>query len=124
MFFTRRAGERYKDRGDNADYDFTLGSFIRDGDWHELDLSSIAGAKAQLVHIRLMGKHNATDVELNFRTNGNSNERNIAMLRIIVADIYNSVDIDIYTDVDGKIEYKGTTGAFSEIYLSVRGWWG
>ena len=122
MFFTRRAGERYKNRGDNADYDFTAGAFTRDGNWHELDLSSIVGAKAQLVHLRLMGKYNAADVELKFRTNGNINETNIAMLRILVADIYNAVDIELYTDVDGKVEYKGTAGAFSEIYLSVRGW--
>lgn len=122
MFFTRRAGERYKDRGDNAAYDFVFSDFTRDGNWNDLDLSNITGAKAQLVHLRVMAKHNATNVELNFRTKGNSNSLNIGMLRILVVDIYNAVELWVYTDVAGKIEYKCTTGTFSEIYLSVRGW--
>lgn len=122
MFFTRRAGERYINRGDNPDYDFSIGGFTRDGNWNDLDLSGIIGTGRKLVHIRLMGKHNATDVELNFRTNGNSNDRNIGMLRVLTANIYNSVEFWIYTDVDGKVEYKCPAGIFSEIYLSVRGW--
>lgn len=122
MFFSRPVGHRYIDRGDPSAYDYTFSAFTKDNNWHELDLSSIIGTGHKLVHCRLIIKDGVTDVEINFRQNGNSNSFNLFVGRVLTAGIYNAYDFFVYCDIDGVIEYKATNAAFSEIYLLVRGW--
>ena len=117
--------ERYIDRGDPADFDFTLASLITDGDYHDLDLSSIvpeAGAN-HLVHLRFQIMDNAAGMIFFLREKGNSNPYNSLAAATIVADTYTFFDGFVMLDANRKVEYWASNTTWTGIYILVRGWW-
>jgi len=113
----------FVDRGDPSAVDFTETSLTTDGTWRDLDLSAIvgAGAKAVLLSVRITDNQTAT--EFSFRKNGNSNTINISKLNTQVANLPFYLDVIVPLDANGKIEYMGSNTPFSDISITVRGWW-
>jgi len=115
--------EMYIDRGDPAAYDKAKEDLTIDGAWHDWDVSTIvpAGAKAVLLIGHLEG--NAIDWKINFRKKGNSNEINHADMETIRANVTRHRSVIVSVDVDRIIEYNADNQAWTELNLSVRGWW-
>lgn len=112
-------GQSYNDRGDPAAVDYTEATLSLDNAWHTLDLSAIVGAIACLVHLRLYVFH-ASIAYFFVRKNGNTNEFNAGQLTN-PANAFDSDDLFVQSDDDGKIEYKGSAGITS-LDVTVAGW--
>lgn len=122
MFSVKNSGMSFVDRGDIAAYDFTQTSFTRDGQWHDLDLSSIVGAKAVWVLILVAMTHSTTNEELRLKTKGNVNDYNVVHRKNNLANLAYYHGVWVQTDAAGKIEYKLTSGTYSVINFTIRGW--
>lgn len=114
-------GEQFVDRGDPAAADFDETDLTLDGNWHELDLSSIVPADASLVLLRGIMEDTASNDYLQFRTDGNSNAANVATLR--AGGSYRAAVELLVAPSGQKIEYRGGSGAAPDIDLTVGGWW-
>lgn len=114
----------FVNRGDPAAQDKAVGDFTTDGNWYDLDLSSIvpAGVKAILLRISILD--NLVNQVLFLRKNGNSNSINSMQLRTQVANqrIHNSEAV-ITPDTNRVIEYWASNTVWTEINLTVAGWW-
>jgi len=120
---TLESAVHFYDRGDpNAD-DYGVGDFTTDNTWNDLDLSSIVPVGAKAVLFRLILKDNATGSSMWFRENGNANTRNAAGMNTQVADVEIRGEIIVACDTDRVIEYKGSNLTFTQLDLTVRGWW-
>jgi len=120
--FIKRRGDVYVDRGDPANYDFTVGDFTCDGNWHDLDLSSIVPSGATCVDLKIVVMDDAAGSYFAIRENGNTNSRNSLSTTTFVADIRNYVSGSIKCDENRIIEYMTTNTTFSNIDFLVRGW--
>lgn len=115
-------GDTYVDRGDPSVFDFTLVDFITDGNWHELDLSSIVPEGATAISFRLTVQSvNIADYFV-FRKKGNINERNKLAVRTQVATVPSDGDGIVSCSVDRKIEYRATNTIFQAMILNISGW--
>jgi len=122
MFFNRPAGSKLIDRGDPAVYDFTVGNFIKDGDWHELDLSAIVPAAAIGVLLKLSLEADTAGSGVSFRKHGNVNNKNMGILRQPVADSYHEGHIFTFCDAQGKVDYMVHLAVWTTLSIAVRGW--
>jgi len=116
------AGIKYVDRGDPAALDFTVGDFITDNTWRELDLFPIVGAGVKLVLLFIDVWDADTVFQYEFRQKGNANAFNIAKRKAIASGFGFYEDIEVLTDVNGKIEYRMSSGTYDTIDVLVRGW--
>lgn len=113
----------YVDRGDPAAYDFTQATLTQDNAWHDLDLSAIVPAGTRAVNLNLRGRHSSTGKELLFRANGNVNYHNASGLRTVVGSLYLYNEITIALDSNRIIEYKAMSPNWTNISISVKGWY-
>lgn len=113
----------FVDRGDPAAYDYTLTNFTQDNAYHDLDLSAIIPAGAIAVLIIIEYYLSTLGYLINFRKNGNANERNIAQIRPTVQDVWSSQQIIVSLDANRIIEYKITGDAFGGLNATISGWW-
>ena len=111
----------YEDRGDPSTYDFIKTDFTTDGNWHDLDLSSIIPEETVLVHVRVRLSSSFL-AGLQFRKKGNSNTINVAVMKIQVAGVYYYEDFLVACDNDRKIQYLASNLAWTALDFSVRGW--
>jgi hypothetical protein len=110
------------DRGDPSAADFTEATLTTDGAWHDMDLSTIVGATAKYVVLRVSVYDDAIDSYLRFRKNGNTNEYNSPIVRTQVANCWNDATFIVPLDTGRVIEYKGSNVAFGSIIIVVSGW--
>ena len=122
MFYHRRKGIQYIDRGDVAAVDYNVTTLTADDNWHDMDISSIVGATRKLVLIISDLKDNAGGKVMLMRTKGNVNEVNIAPCGTIKADKTCSRNMFLYTDDNGFVQYKIKSGVWTTINLTIRGW--
>lgn len=113
----------FYDRGDPASVDFTVGSFVTDGTWRDLDLSSIVPADAKAVLLRVDVIDNVVASYFEMRKNGNANAINVAIVQTIVANMHHYENFIVKCDSNRVIEYNGSNVAFTGIDVTVRGWW-
>jgi hypothetical protein len=113
----------FHDRGDPAAVDFDLTDLTTDGDWHDLDLSSIVDEDAKAVVLYVYLADDAHTSYIRFRKNGNTNDFNYSQIRSQVADIYINGDLIVALDDDQVIEYQTTNTTFNAIAITVKGWW-
>lgn len=113
----------FVDRGDHAVHDFTTGDFIVDGDWHDLDLSSIVAENAKGVAFRIRIKTSVIGMTAEFRTKGNIKSFNMGGINTVVADVNHVGDCIIPLKTDRKIEYSLFGTGLQALYLNVKGWW-
>ncbi len=112
----------YNDRGDPVSSDFTETDLTLDGNWNDLNLSSIvpAGAKCINLHTDIEDSHKGHGLE--FRKNGNSNS---AVHTSCLAPANNAemhCVSPIACDSSRIIEYRSIVSADS-ITITVNGWW-
>ena len=121
QWYTMDHGVRMVDRGDASANDFDQTTLTLDGTYRDLDLSAIVGPAAygRLVWLKVR-YGNATAVEINIRTNGNSNTANIGGSRAVAAGGNTLQDVFVFLDSAGIIEYNG--GAATAAVITVRGW--
>jgi len=122
MFFKRRAGVRWYDRGNLFSADFSIGDFITDGTWRDLDISSIVGAGERLVLMSGRLADNAGNKTMTLRTKGNTFAKNVDIACTQVADRLYTHSFWVYTNVDGVIQYNIDIATWSEIGLTIRGY--
>ncbi|GAI67651.1 unnamed protein product [marine sediment metagenome] len=122
MFYHRRVGLQWIDRGDVAAVDYNVSSLTADDDWHDLDISSIVGATKKLVVIESNLKDNTGGKEMLVRTKGNVNEINVSPCGTVKADKTCARNLLVYTDENGVVQYKIESGTWAIINLVIRGW--
>jgi len=116
------AGAVWTDRGDPAASDWDETGLTADSAWHDLDLSSIVGAGARLVLLRVVLLTGAGEnANMYFRENGNSNEINVSA--VLEESDNQARDVWVQTDASGVIEYKLTKTGTPAIDVTVGGWW-
>ncbi|GAI20613.1 unnamed protein product [marine sediment metagenome] len=113
----------FVDRGDPGTWDFELGDFTLDGNWHDLDLSSIVPEGTKAIAMYVLLRTTSTAKYLIFREKGNAYEKNIAMLQTVIANVPIRGDYIVSLDANRKIEYIGTPNVINLIRFCVKGWW-
>lgn len=114
----------YVDRGDPASVDFDEGDLTTTGldEWRDLDLSSIVTAGAKAVVLNVLIVDDATNSQLQFRKNGNSNVNNVFRLRTqVIGHGMQGMGI-VSCDTSRVIEYAGSNLTFTSIDITVCGW--
>ncbi len=115
--------DAFNDRGDPAVYDYDKDDLIKDGAWHDLDLSAIvpAGAKAVLVvgHVGSI----LYDLKISFRKKGNIYEINHSEMETLRADPDRCRMLICAVDTNRVLQYKADADTWSILDLAVRAWW-
>lgn len=128
---TPNGGMVYEDRGPvhiPGWYDFDIlhnHSFLLDGHWHNLDLSSIVPEGACLVHLRFLicdPVVNKTCELRKRRTPEVPNSGNTVTFRTQAPQINMEADVWVPCDENRYIQYKADAGSWFQIGLVVRGW--
>lgn len=114
--------DKFVDRGDPAAYDWTVIDFTTDGNWHDLDCSSIVPAGATFILFRLRIRDNLTATEFFLRKKGNSNSINIARILITAINLRIDQSFLVACDANRVVEYGGTVATFTTLDLVVAGW--
>lgn len=112
----------YADRGDPAAVDFTQATLTTRDAYTDLSLAGIlpAGAKAAILTIRVQAT--TANKTVAFRKNGNSNPYNQVVCLTQVANIILAQSVIIPVDTNRVIEYYIETATWSEISVTVSGW--
>lgn len=112
----------YVDRGDPAVEDFDRDDVTEDGNWHDLDLSSIVPANAVMVHIHVTIDGGTANSYFYFRKNGNSNDINMGGVRGLTDGQFIHTDVFVACDANRVVEYMAANWAYDSISIRVRGW--
>lgn len=112
----------FVDRGDPASADWTEATLTVDGNWNELDISSIVPATAKAVLFSCIIRDDAASTICGFRKSGNVNFWNVSQMFTQVANVFYQQDICVAGSTNQKIEYNIGAG-MDTVYLTVRGWW-
>lgn len=123
MFFSRRAGQIYINRGDCAEYDFELADLITRDEWTLLDLSPVVGKGIKLVHILCQIWRENTARAILLRPHSFSGSKNIVDFCNVNA-LWLVADSDfVETDKDGCLDYYLYGGlAYTTLNLTIKGW--
>jgi len=122
MFFSRRAGIDFVDRGDIVFPDYADPSLVKDGAWHDLDISGIVGAKKCLVLLSFCITATLANKKACIRTKGNVNYSNVVNLYTQAANTKKQCDIWVFTNSSGILEYYFDSTTWGGINITVRAW--
>lgn len=122
MFFTKKVGTLYLDRGDVAAYDFTASDFTKNSDWHDLDLTGVCPKGTKLALLRMQCTCSEAVKLAKFRTKGNTNEINTTIVLTALEGDYVYADIWVAPNAAGVIQYWFATATWSHIDVVVRGY--
>jgi len=122
LFAISGRGHRYYDRGDPLIYDFTGINFIKDGTWHDLDLSNIVPGGAVAVVLTVVMNANAPGKYIQFRKNGNTNTLNTHINYTLVENVIHYSMGIVACDTNRIIEYKVISTDVITINVCVCGW--
>lgn len=111
----------YEDRGDASAYDFAVGDLTTDGNWNQLDLSTIIPSGTKLVIISA-SLNDDTIGDIKFRTNGNSNGINVGTIKHHIATEEDINEILVKPDSNQIIQYNATNKTWTQINIIIRGW--
>ncbi len=127
-----RSTSGVQDRGDPAAYDFSYTETQATGSWFDIDLSSIISENFKMVNLNVYAQENNSnnifngDRMLEFRKNGNTNDKNVAQVYCDRVTRQQSGDIWVFVDSDRKIEARATnvpaSGNEFNWYITVKGW--
>ncbi len=125
--FMRRAmkGEidMFVDRGDPATWDFTITDFTTDGTWRTLDISAIIPAIAKAVLMELDIETVNREKHIRLRKYGNSNAINHQDIETFNGGIHQSGSMIVAVDNNRIIEYNIDSATWTELDVTIRGWW-
>ena len=117
------SGLIYVDRGDANANDFVLTDLTRDDGWHDLDLSVIVPAAAELVVMRWEITGSVINRYLYFRKNGYTDIYNNYYARTMVTGLGLPFFPAVPISTDGIVEYRASASGLSAAYGVVLGWW-
>jgi len=123
VFFKRRAGTRWYDRGDISSVDYTKDTLTTDGTWKDLDISGVVGVGKKLVLIQGYLSENTSRAEFGVRTKGYVNEVNVDSCMTQIGGVGITHCFMVYTNADGVIQYFGENITWVYLNLTIRGWW-
>jgi len=124
MFFFSyvKGGVDFVDRGSLDTVDYQTGDLTKDGNWHDLDVSSIVGTARRLVQVHCVCYATDAPKYVAFRTKGYTGLAN----RFIDYTQYDGRSIGletfIYTDENGIIQYRFESATWTVINITIRGW--
>jgi len=101
-------------------FDFNVGDFDTDGDWHYLDLSSIIGKHSMLVKLQVYLVDDAAGSALNLRRYGATYTE--AQCITQVSNVGIGLIVDIKTNSEGVIEYQATNTTWTTLSIRVLSW--
>lgn len=110
------------DRGDPSAFDWTHATLTTDGNWHDLDCSSIVPEGARFIVFRVTVEDNIVGAYLQLRKNGNTDVYNAIPVRVPYFDGYGDDQRIVACDVDRVVEYQASNLTFTSIGLVVVGW--
>jgi hypothetical protein len=113
----------YVDRGDVANADYTEATLTTNGAWHDLNLGTICPVGTKAILIELTIKDDAIGSYLQLRPNGYVNASNTSIIRVQVANLFDDKDAIISCDSNRVIEYWASNTTFTNIYVTVKGYW-
>ncbi|MBR9682644.1 MAG: hypothetical protein GOV02_03125 [Candidatus Aenigmarchaeota archaeon] len=115
----------YVDRGDPSVFDLEEGSMILDSAWHIWDVSSVVPTGAVAIELVITQVNTIVGKRLEFRKNGNSNEKNILGHKQIVSSVTEVWGGKVSCDSNRIIEYfaTGTAGNWTTVQVVIRGWY-
>lgn len=122
MFASVNTGLKWADRGLVTSYDYGLGDFIEDGEWHEKDLSSIVGKGVKLLCISIGYITTESNKQFALRTAGQTNTKNFGSMFTQASSLVVEHSLWVLTDADGKIDYYVQTGTWTILQVCIRGW--
>ena len=103
--------------------DFVLADFTTDGEWHELDLSSILPEDAKLIDVYVHIQDNLVGNFFTLKSYGEVNSYNVIEVHSEVANTENDTEGFLYVGDKRIIQYKATDTVFTNIKLTIRGYW-
>ena len=120
----------FVDRGDPTSVDWDESSsgtgndhLTEDGTWNDLDCSSIVPAGAVAISFFLSIQDDTASSLIMMRKNGNSNTFAIKQMRTQVANVRNPGEMTIACDSNRVVEYLASNTAWSDIDITITGWW-
>jgi hypothetical protein len=115
-------GDTYVDRGDPSFADWTQTTLTTDSSWNNLDCSAIvpAGTKAILFEVELTD--NTAGGKFEMRKKGNSYSTNKGLATQTVANLNFGDQLLIPCDANRIVQYRGTNKAWTNIQLTICGW--
>jgi len=113
----------FVDRGDPAANDFTITNFIRDGAWHDLDLSGIIPENVKAVAISFAGYNTEASKHVWMKTKGNIKDFNKSQFFTQTAGLVFTGDMIVAPNENGIIEYQIESTGWLYINITVKGWW-
>ncbi|GAI79825.1 unnamed protein product, partial [marine sediment metagenome] len=107
MFAIQNTGANWTNRGDADVEDWTIGDFLKDTKWHDLDLTTVMPKGATLVMIKIKASHTNPPVTILFRTKGVDNYNAVHYRAVPAASLVAFYDdLILQPDSNGFIEYQ------------------
>ncbi len=112
----------FVDRGNRAAYDWTVGDFITDLVFRDLDCSGIvpAGAKAILFKVSVMD--DVVSSLFQIKNKDHANAHNSSAIWTQIANVQIQKEWVCSCDANRFVQYRGTISTFLNIDLLVKGW--
>lgn len=113
----------FVNRGDPANYDFTLTDFTTDGNWHDLNLSAITPTTARLILLDLDFNVDHKGEAIEFRKKTNSNDKNHAGVDSFENNQDRHKQLCIIPNNSQVCEYKTVSENWNSLNMTICGWW-
>lgn len=122
MFFSRRAGHRFVDRGNPSTWDWNDEDITFDDDYHILDLSDVVPPNAVAVIMQISCKSDISDNYISMRHPSHTNDLNIACVRTKEANTVTAIQVIVYLGGTPEIEIAASAGNWVYIRCAIMGW--
>jgi len=115
---------KFAERGDPVNADFTHADLILNANWHDLDLSGIVPGTAKAVILNLCIMNTVSnDVLIRFRKKGNVNDDvKVPNLQTQVINRLIYGQLVVVCDENQFIQYLGNVAANTTLSITVYGW--
>lgn len=122
MFFSRRAGHQFYDRGDITTHDFELGVFTTNEAWHTISLASIVPVGAKFVWVYVNGAVDAGTGVGRFRKTGHTGTYQFPLFVTYVVGSSSTLVTIIPCNAAREIDYHFSDSSWILIEFNVLGW--
>lgn len=113
----------FVDRGDPATPDKQVGDWIKDGTYHDYDISSIVPVGTKGIAYRIIAQTTTISKSVFIRTKGNSNLSNLTQIITQVANVSIGQDGIVPVGTNRIIQYKLTPATWTFLSFTIKGWW-
>lgn len=111
------------DRGDVSSLDFEIADFTKDNAWHDLDLTAIIPTTARLILMDFDYNNTSNERHIEIRKQGQTYNFNHTEIHTRVAAQADHAMMVVSCGINRIIEYKMAAVGWTELAMTVRGWW-